>query len=634
MRGMTRRKAIVRLAIAGTGALVFLSTTLAGAFAQTATPSTSASGSASQGVAFTYADTSEPSSLNPMVGYLGTDYTFWAMTYDLPINFSTEDFSADLDHSLVTSVDSAEDGMTFTYHLRPDVKWSDGEPFSADDVVWTLNYYKTNNVSNYSTDLELFKDAETIDANTFELHTTQPTSFFSGDSVFMYEYILPQHIWSKYDDDYKGARHDKAWPAVGTGPFIITNYVKGQFVELDRNPYYWGNSIGLTPQVDKIVYQIFNNEDAEAAALSNGEIDFAYIDSANILNTLKSKPGISTRGAVVPSFDEIGINTGSAFQTDKTGGFAPHGDGALALTDVRVRQAMRMAVDNDTLVSRVLQGYGSAWASPVQPGATTGTWEPGPDDPDLSFNLDSANALLDEAGYTMGPDGVRIDPNNNQPLEFRYFTRSGDQNTIKTAPFVHDWFEQIGIKLDVQSVTSDKLANIILAGEYDLFDWGWYPNPDPNSILAIFTCDQRPPDENTYRNSDSYYCNKDFDEMFKQQEAETDPVARADIVHQMQSLLYSDSPYLVKWNSAVLEAYNSDKWTGFVPQPAGDTGDLLATYGPLSFVSVRLAAGASSGTTSSGISAWVWVAIAVAVIAVIAIFLLARRRKEAAEDAA
>ena len=104
---------------------------------------------------------------------------------------------------------------------------------------------KENNVSNYSTDLELVIKVTATDANTFELHTTQPTSFFSGDSVFMYEYILPQHIWSKYEDVLQG-RHvnDKAWPAVGTGPFIITNYVKGQFVELDRNP-----TTGGTPSV-------------------------------------------------------------------------------------------------------------------------------------------------------------------------------------------------------------------------------------------------------------------------------------------------------------------------------------------------------------------------------------------------
>ena len=436
-----------------------------------------------------------------MVGYLGTDYTFWAMAYDLPINFSTKDFSPDYAHSIVTSVDASSDGMSFTYHFRSGVKWSDGQPFTAADAAWTLNYYKANNVPNYSADLALMDKATATDDTTMVLTSTSPTSFYSGDSVFMYEYLLPEHIWGKFQDDYKGAKQQTGFPSVGTGPFIITNYVKNQFVQLDRNPNYWGNAVGLTPHVDQIIYRIYGNQDAEAAALQSGEVDFGYFSSANILNTLKSR-GLETRGAAVPSFDEIGINTGSAYQTDPTGGFKPHGDGAAALQDVVLRQAMRRAVDNQTLVDKVLLGYGTPGISPVQPGATTGDWQPGPDDPDLSFNIAAANKMLDDAGYTMGPDGVRIDPKSGKPLDFRFFSRSSDQNSIDIVPYVSGWMQQIGIKLEPQTLNSNKLGNVILAGDYDLFEWGWYPNPDPNYILNIFTCAQRPPDANTYRNSD------------------------------------------------------------------------------------------------------------------------------------
>ena len=170
------------------------------------------------------------------------------------------------------------------------------------------------------------------------------------------------------------------------------------------------------------MYQIFNNEDAEAAGLTNGEIDFAYIDSANILNTLKSKPGISMRGAVVPSFDEIGINTGSAFRPTRRVASPARGRRPGA------HRRARAAGDADgrrqrNAGERVLQGYGSAGNSPVQPGATTGAWQPGPNDPDLSFSIDNANALLDQAGYTMGPD-TSDRSESNKPLEFRYYTRS------------------------------------------------------------------------------------------------------------------------------------------------------------------------------------------------------------------
>ena len=95
------------------------------------------------------------------------------------------------------------------------------------------------------------------------------------------------------------------------------------------------------------------------------------------------------------SFGEIGINNGSAYEP-ASGAFKPHGDGAQALTDVVVRQAIRRAVDSSTLVNRVLLGYGKPAVSPVQPDAATGSWTPGPTDPDLSFNIQAANAMLDQ----------------------------------------------------------------------------------------------------------------------------------------------------------------------------------------------------------------------------------------------
>ena len=460
--------------------------------------------------------------------------------------------------------------------------------------------------------------------------STKPTSFYSGSSVFLYEFLLAEHVWGKFENDYKAARQQTGFPSVGTGPFVITDYVKNQYVQMDRNPNYWGLDAGMTPHVDQIIYRIYGNQDAEAAALQAGEIDLGYFTSASILNTLKSR-GLETRGAAVPSFGEIGVNTGSAYQTDPTGGFEPHGDGHPALTDVVLRQAMRRAVDNQTLVDKVLLGYGTAGISPVQPGATTGAWEPGPDDPDLSFNIEAANQMLDDAGYEMGPDGVRVDPGSGKPLVFRFYSRASDQPSIDIVPYVSDWLEQIGIKLEPQTLNSNKLGNVILAGDYDLFEWGWYPNPDPNYILDIFTCAQRPPDANTYRNSDSYYCNPDYDEMNKQQGSVTDPAERVGIVQEMQAILYRDQPYIVLWNDAVLQAYSKD-WTGFKPQPDPD-GDVLATYGPLSFISIRPATGTTAGETgSSGISAVVWIAILAAVAVIVGGLILARRRRESDED--
>ena len=446
--------------------------------------------------------------------------------------------------------------------------------------------------------------------------------------------------------DYKTTKQDPVigqdpatGGAVGSGPFIMQQYKKGEFVSLEKNPNYWGEAAGLTPHVDRVVYRIFGNQDAEAAALKNGEIDFAYFTSANILNTLKAQ-GLETRGAQVPSFGEIGVNTGSAYQeADPATGFEPHGDGAKALTDVVVRQAIRKAIDSQLLVDKVLLGYGTAGISPVQPDATTGEWTPGPDDPDLSWNIQGANDLLEGGGYNLtdpasppSATNLRIDPDTGKTLDFRFYSRSSDQPSQDIVPYVADWLGQIGIKIEPQTITSAKLGNVILDGDYDLFEWGWYPNPDPNYILDVFNCDQRPPGDGTYLNSDSYYCNPDYNALNDQQHSVTDATQRVDIVHQMQAILYRDQPYIMLWNDQVLEAWSS-KWTGFLSQPGNDRGDALATYGPLSFISVRLASTSATGTggsssSSSGTPAWIWIALAGVIIAVVAVVVVSRGRRD------
>src|SRR4051794_32429871 len=161
------------------------------------TPSPAGSAVAPSNDTFIFADTSEPSSLNPIKGYLGTDYTIWAIEYNLPIEFGLN-FEADLKHSITTSVDTGSDNMSFTYHLRDGMKWSDGQPFTAEDVAWTLNYYKDNQTSNFASDLTLMDTAKATDATTMVITTTKPTTVYSGATPFMYEYILPEHIWSKY----------------------------------------------------------------------------------------------------------------------------------------------------------------------------------------------------------------------------------------------------------------------------------------------------------------------------------------------------------------------------------------------------------------------------------------------------
>ena len=414
------------------------------------------------------------------------------------------------------------------------------------------------------------------------------------------------------------------------------DYKQGQSVTLEKNPNYWGLAVGLTPHYDKIVYVIYNNEDAEAAALQNGEIDFGYFDSANIEKNLSSKANISTIGAAVPSFEELAINTGSASETNPAGGFKPHGTSKHSLTDPVVRRAIRQAVDSQTIVDKVLLGYGFAEISPIQPTATTGNWDP-PADQTFAFNIADANAKLDAAGYTMGSDGIRIDPFDNKPLEYEYYTRNSDQNTIETAPFVKDWLStdrdqgEHLIRLERQADEHHRGRHV-----RDV-PMGLVPQPRPQLHPGHLHVRTAPVGPGVYGNNDSYYCNPQYDKLYDQQATAPTFEARQNVVHQMQSILYDEQPYVVLYHSDVLEAYRTDRVTGFSPQPAdvGDVrGDLLATYGPFSFISIRPAEGSTGGTTTKGASSTVWIALVIAALVVIGGVIMLRRRGVDDEDRA
>ncbi|MEX2274818.1 MAG: ABC transporter substrate-binding protein [Actinomycetota bacterium] len=613
-----RSRKLILMAIVGA---MVLAVTAPIAFAQDEGDTTPAADDGEK-VVFTIGDTSEPSSLNPMAGYLATDFIFWNWAYHLPITFAMDDLSAVPD--MVTDVQTSEDGMTFVYTLDDTLTWSDGQPVTAEDFEFTMNLYKDNHAYLPQNYLTLLESIEVTGPNEVTLVSTEPTSLYSGDIPYMYTYILPQHIW----EGLEKPKQFKNIPMVGSGPFIVTEYETGQFVRMERNPEWEGTE----PAMDEIIYQIFKSEDAEAEALKAGEIDFAYIDSANIYNDLATQPNIETMAGTIPSFDEIAMNTGSSFQ-DPEGAFEPHGDGHPALTDPVVRQAIRKAINSEEITEKVLLGYGLPGTSIIPPVSVAGArWEPTGEEV-LTWDIPAANQMLEDAGYVdTDDDGVREMPEGSlepgRPLEFRYYTQTNDQNTINAAPFIQEWLSQIGIDAKETPMTSGRLGDEINAGTFDLFHWGWIPDPDPDSALSWFQCEQRPPDGAAYGNNDSYYCNPEYDEMYLDQRQELDTTKRFDIVQQMQQRYYEDSPYAVLWYAPYLQAYRSDLFNGYQPQPAPQ-GDLLAGYTRQGIFNIEPASGSSTqnAADSKGGSPLVWILLAVVVvIAVIGGIMLSRRR--------
>ena len=592
--------------------------TLAVIAALAAAPVAGAQEQPAQKLTFTVGITTDIDSLNPFIGIVAESYEVYQVMYDYLVGYSQKDFSPVPE--LAESWTVSQDGLTWTFKIRQGAKWSDGQPVTARDAAYTFNRIMkgTFEQTNYPY-TDNIKSVTATDDTTLVMVAKKP----SPTMLRMAIPILPEHIWKDISaKEVETFENDKN--AVGSGPFILEERKTGQFVRLRANKSYWAGA----PKIDELVFRPFNNADALLQALKKGEIDFADDLDPAPFNSLKNTPGITAVAADYPGFNELAFNTGAALDTGE-----PIGDGHPALKDKRLRQAIAHAVDRQALVDRVLQGYGSPATGVIPALYKDLHFAPG-DGQGFDFNLGTANQLLDQAGYrdTNG-DNVREMPNGGRPLRFRLFARQESGESQQSAQFIKGWLRDIGIAVDVRVVEANRLTEIIGQGEFDMFEWGWVVEPDPNYQLSTFTCGSRSYKSGgtiTANLSDSFYCNPAYDKLYEQQAVTIDPARRAQIVKDMQRMLYEDAPYVMTYYYDDLQAYRSDRFAGFVPQP-DPGGVLLFQYGTYSYRNIGSPSQLAAAGDDGG-SALPLVLIGAVVVLAAAGALLVVRRRAATQD--
>ncbi len=577
---------------------------------------------------FTVGMTTDVDSLNPFTGIVAEAYEMYQLMYPTLTSSSVEDFTPVPD--LAESWSESDDQTTWTYEIRPGLTWSDGTPLTARDAAYTFNRiiegeYEQTNYGGYVANIT---KAEAPDDTTLVLTVSTPTPLMERLAV----YILPEHVWSQIDGEevrsYPNEPTD-GQPIVGAGPYLLVERQKGQFVRFEANPDYWKG----TPAFDELVFRVYKNDDALGQALRKGEVDFAHDMQANIFDAVSKDEGITALEAANYDFSEIGFNTGAAL-ADGT----PIGDGHPALKDTRVRQALNWAIDREVLVDKVLAGHGTAGSTVIPPLYTTLHLQP--ENP-YSYDPARADQLLTEAGYPLGADGKRLDTDGS-PLTFRLLGRQESQASKQTVEFVQGWLEDLGITVDTKIVSEDTLIELNGQGNFDIFEWGWAVEPDPDYQLSTFTCAQRSSKDGDtiYAGlSDSHFCNEEYDRLYAEQATETDPAARAQIVRQMQQILYDEAPYAVTFYPDMLQARRTEAAHGFVTQPTttadGKPGRELFQFGTWAYQSMRPGAAPTDGATgaaadsssTSGLNPAVIGGLAALVAAGVgAVVLLARRR--------
>ena len=446
----------------------------------------------------------------------------------------------------------SDDGLVWTFKIREGVTFHDGTPCTAEEVAWSLNWTIENEIETFSFYLVNFQEIVALDATTVQVTLSEPVG--NMEYLLMYVWILPPSVWEgmAYDDIME---FEDVAAAMGTGPFKLLEWQEGEYLILEANEDYWRGK----PAVDRMIWQEFATEDAAVQALIAGDID--VIAAATIpttaVSTLEAAENIEVPIMQSTTIDELIINS--------------HEDGSqpASLNDPAVRLAIAHAIDKQQIVNVAYLGYAEP-ATVVVP-RSLGDWH-NSSVQDVPFDLAGGNRVLEEAGYLDSDgDGIREDAEGN-PLQYRLYAAEGATNA-RILEVIADGLAKIGISAPPTLMDEDSLIGLYPDFDFDLIYWGWGLDPDPDFAMLIFTCDQR--EEGGW--SDSGYCDEEFEEMYRQQAVTVDHEARREIIWEMQEKLFNERPYIVLTYEKTVQAYRSDRFTGFDLE----AGDILWKSGLL-----------------------------------------------------
>jgi len=607
----TRRSIAIAVVLGVVTGLVMTGT----AFAQDATDGADAP------TVFTIGVDSDITGLSPFVLCCGADYEYLELVYDLGIGFNPDDLSPA--PGIVTSWEPNEDKMEWTLKVRQDATFNDGEPVTVEDVAFTFSFVADYGLPFYKDYFPFSPTFEVVDDETLLWKSTEPTF---APEVPPYMPILPEHIWSQFatgDDPKEARRAVKDFandPPVGSGPFELTEYARGQFL---RFTYREGHWLGTPAAIDEIVIRIYDNQEAMATALRAGEIDFAESMSPNQFNTVKDDPNITGHVASAGCWGNIAYNFG---------GQGPDSSNHPAIQDRDVRLAIAHAVDRQVIVDRVYQGTAAVGWSILDPAKNSYYYKDIPAELQYPYDPAEANRILDEAGYLdTDDDGVREMPDGSDPLDFEFMTITDVDGSVDTGRLFQSFLQEIGIKVTFKTVDQAKANDLWFSGDWDVYVWDWCPDPDPDFMLSVFTTDQ------CLSWSDGCYSNPEYDELYEAQRQATDREARREIVYEMQDMIAEELPVMVLNYWSDLQAYRSDRWdpAGFSTSPNTELGLLLFGYGTVRKYLDIVPIGDSSGTaTSQGLPAWVWIAVVGGVAVIAGGVMFARRGRDTDENVA
>lgn len=424
---------------------------------------------------------------------------------------------------LADSWERAEDGVTYTFQLNPAATFHDGEPVTAEDVVFSLDtQLNPDTGSQYtSTVAAAVASYRAIDDHTIEIVSEGPRANFLFDLIAP---VMPKHIWEsvpagEWAADPGSTGQDPS-RVVGSGPFKFVEWVQGDHVTLERNEDYWDTVAGKVPTIERFTMQVYPDETTMVQALRTGQID--WIDDA---------PPAEVEGLVAAD----GL-TVTMFPTFDFGFYFMNMDPEKTplFQDRPVREALFRALDRQAIVDNILLGLGEVAVGTQS--LLSAAYAPDRIENRYEFDLDAARALLDEAGWVDG-DGDGIREKDGVPLQFEMTYTEGVNTYEQLVPYMQQQWREIGVDMQPNPVPFPTLLDLVITThdfQMALLGFNWVADPDQK---AMFACDQYEGGFNAGR-----YCNPAYDELAYAADRELDAERRLEMLIEASQIVWEDLP--------------------------------------------------------------------------------------------
>lgn len=532
----------------------------------------------------------EPDTFNVYTSTLAIEDVFINAFYD---TLFVEGLDYAMHPKLATGYTISPNGTVWTVSIVHNATFSDNTPVTAEDVKYSYDLAGMSEIDHM----------EVVDNYTIKFYFTAPyVEDYVLRSIFANYYgkVLPEHIWSKVSDPYSYRNKE----AIGSGPWILDNWVEGQYLTMKANPNYWGGR----PKLDSVIFTFIPSLDTQVMSLEGGGTDMIYVDPSYVA-TLIGAPNINV--TILPQL----YNNYISFNLNR-----------YPNNVKEFRHALAYALDPNDLVHQVLFGFGipgqQGWVTPGDPTFYN------PNITKYPYDLNQSNQILDNLGWKKGADGIRS-TNNGTRLQFDLLTPSDTPTTIRIGEYLRDQFVKIGVKLNVVSMTYKTIISQQFKGDFSLAMMGWF------SISVEPSVDMRwhflP---GAFFNNYGYN-SSEFNALFAEYKVAGSFAEYRDKILQMQQVLSDDLPILTYAFSPSISAYRTDKFAGWItPVISDDTVQGVLNW--YSLQNLHLITAPESMTQSvtqsttqqtSTANDW-WIAgIIVVAVVIIAIVFASKRKK-------